>query len=161
MKLSVLADNSTIIDRYFLGEPAFSCFIETEDVKVLFDVGYSDVFIRNAERMNIDVLSPDFLVLSHGHLDHTGGLDVLLKKYQESVFEQIPRRFPSLIAHPDALKPKYINGSSGKQCSIGISVSDDVLAAHFDIKKSKEPVRARRKPLLSGRDKKGIRVRKH
>ena len=30
MKLSVLVDNNTIIDRYFLGEPALSFFVETD-----------------------------------------------------------------------------------------------------------------------------------
>jgi 7,8-dihydropterin-6-yl-methyl-4-(beta-D-ribofuranosyl)aminobenzene 5'-phosphate synthase len=48
MKLTVLVDNNTFIDRYFLGEPAVSYYIEDEDDKILFDTGYSDVFISNA-----------------------------------------------------------------------------------------------------------------
>ena len=35
MKLTVLADNNTYIDRYFLGEPAFSCFLEADGRRVL------------------------------------------------------------------------------------------------------------------------------
>jgi hypothetical protein len=45
MKLTVLVDNNTFIDRYFLGEPGVSYFIEAEEKKILFDVGYSDAFI--------------------------------------------------------------------------------------------------------------------
>ena len=53
IKITVLVDNNTIIDRYFLGEPGASYLIQNEGCKILFDVGYSDVFIRNAQKMNI------------------------------------------------------------------------------------------------------------
>ena len=48
MKLVVLVDNNTIIDHYFLGEPASSYYLEEGDIKLLFDVGYTDIFIKNA-----------------------------------------------------------------------------------------------------------------
>jgi len=57
MKLTVLVDNNTLIDRYFYGEPGVSYFIEDEGKRILFDVGYSDAFIRNAQKMNIDLLN--------------------------------------------------------------------------------------------------------
>ena len=37
--------DNTLIDRYFVGEPGLSYLIETKDAKILFDVGYSDVFL--------------------------------------------------------------------------------------------------------------------
>jgi metal-dependent hydrolase (beta-lactamase superfamily II) len=74
MKLSVLVDNNTLIDRYFLGEPALSFFIEEDDKRILFDTGYSDAFIRNAEKMRIDLRNLDWVALSHGHVDHTWGV---------------------------------------------------------------------------------------
>ena len=77
MKLKVLVDNNTYIDDYYLGEPALSFYLEEEDKKILFDTGYSDVFLRNAEKMGIDLSVIDYLVLSHGHNDHTGGLRYL------------------------------------------------------------------------------------
>ncbi|MBB5337432.1 hypothetical protein [Pectinatus brassicae] len=54
MKLHVLVDNNTIIDRYFLGEPGVSYYIETDNKKIIFDFGYSDIFKKNARKMNID-----------------------------------------------------------------------------------------------------------
>ena len=48
MKLTVLADNNTFIDQYYLGEPAVSYYIEIDDCRILFDTGYSDAFLRNA-----------------------------------------------------------------------------------------------------------------
>lgn len=46
MQLTVLVDNNTLIDRYYLGEPGVSYYIEDGDAKILFDVGYSDIFCK-------------------------------------------------------------------------------------------------------------------
>lgn len=43
MILNVLVDNNTFIDKYFLGEPALSYFIELNN-KNFFNTGYSDIF---------------------------------------------------------------------------------------------------------------------
>ena len=40
MKLRVLVDNNTYIDRYYLGEPAVSYYIECDGIRLLFDAGY-------------------------------------------------------------------------------------------------------------------------
>mgnify|MGYP003304883644 CR=1 FL=1 len=37
MKLTILVDNNTFIDMYYLGEPAVSYYIEDNDNKILFD----------------------------------------------------------------------------------------------------------------------------
>ncbi|MCD7874407.1 MAG: hypothetical protein LUH17_05460 [Acidaminococcaceae bacterium] len=46
MQLTVLVDNNTLIDRYYLGEPGVSYYIEDGGAKTLFDVGYSDIFCK-------------------------------------------------------------------------------------------------------------------
>ena len=99
MKLRILCDNNTYIDQYFLGEPAFSCYIEAEDARVLLDVGYSDVFLRNAEKMGIDLSTLTHVVLSHGHNDHTGGLVPFI--------EEKVAPAAKLIAHEDCFVGKY------------------------------------------------------
>ena len=63
MKLTVLADNNTFIDQYYLGEPAVSYYIEIDDCRILFDTGYSDAFLRNAQRLGIDLGAITHLVL--------------------------------------------------------------------------------------------------
>ena len=136
MRLTVLLDNNTLIDRYFYGEPGVSYFIEDKGKKILFDVGYSDVFIRNAQKMGIDLLNIDFLVLSHGHMDHTWGLDPLIREYAEAVIEKIDHGRPIVIAHPLTFLTKTMNGL-GK---IGSIISKEKLSEHFRIRLSKDPV---------------------
>ena len=109
MKLKVLVENNTLIDRYFRGEPGVSFFIEDGSKKILFDVGYSGLFIENAFKMGIDLLDIDFVVLSHGHLDHSWGLDPLIRMHTEANIENIDHKKPTLVAHPYALLPRFIN----------------------------------------------------
>jgi 7,8-dihydropterin-6-yl-methyl-4-(beta-D-ribofuranosyl)aminobenzene 5'-phosphate synthase len=51
-----------------------SLYIETEKHRILFDTGSSGAFADNALAMGIDLGKVDFVVLSHGHYDHGGGL---------------------------------------------------------------------------------------
>ncbi len=102
MKLTILVDNNTFIDQYYYGEPAVSYYIETEGKKILFDTGYSDVLIRNAESMGIDLKSVDCIAISHSHNDHTRGLQFLHEYMDMSDME--------LVAHPDCFIPKYVDG---------------------------------------------------
>ncbi|KQB79572.1 MBL fold metallo-hydrolase [Clostridium butyricum] len=101
MKLKVLVDNNTYIDQYYCGEPAVSYYIEDEDVKLLLDVGYSNLFLRNISEFGIKIEDINTIVISHGHDDHTRGL-----KYY---FEENPQKDISIIAHPDAFKEKLLD----------------------------------------------------
>ena len=73
LHLTILIDNTTLTDRYFAAEPGLSFLLETAGKKILFDTGYSGVFLANAEKMGINLRDLDVVVLSHGHLDHTVG----------------------------------------------------------------------------------------
>ncbi|MFA6808556.1 MAG: MBL fold metallo-hydrolase [Eubacteriales bacterium] len=136
MKLTVLVDNNSIIDRYFLAEPGFCYYIEEGEVKLLFDVGYSRIFIDNAQKMNVDLNHLNYVVFSHGHLDHTGGLDPLMQYYLERGFEGTSDFVkPMVLAHPDCFKPKYIKGIG----EIGSRVSEKMVARNFKMVLSKDP----------------------
>ena len=137
MKLTVLLDNNTLIDRYFLGEPGVSYFIEADGKKVLFDVGYSDAFVRNAQKMGIDLLDIDFIVLSHGHLDHTWGLMPLIQLYTEGMIEKRAVKRPSLVAHPGVLDRRKHQDAT----EIGAVMNADVLGRFFDLQWSRGVVR--------------------
>ena len=136
MKLTVLADSNTFIDRYFLGEPGVSYFIEADGKRILYDVSYSDVFIKNAQKLHINLLALDYLVISHGHLDHMWGLDPLLKMYSQASLEGLEIRKPTLVVHPRtfAFRPRAYLGGSGSL------VSEDRVSQFFDVKHIEEPL---------------------
>jgi 7,8-dihydropterin-6-yl-methyl-4-(beta-D-ribofuranosyl)aminobenzene 5'-phosphate synthase len=136
MKLTVLVDNNTLIDRYFLGEPGVSYFVEDEDKKILFDVGYSDAFIANARKLAIDLLDVDFVVLSHGHLDHTWGLIPLVRLYTEGIIENLSVKKPTLVAHPATLSSRTF----GDLAEIGSILPKSKLSRHFHLELSSKPV---------------------
>lgn len=135
MKLTVLVDNNTLIDRYFFAEPGIALYIEQGGKRILLDVGYSDIFIKNAQKMNIDLRVLDYVVLSHGHLDHTWGLDPLVRLYVESKIESIPHKKPTVLAHPLAFFSKKFD-----EMEIGSLISQDKLSKNFPIKLSKDPI---------------------
>ncbi|WP_415720629.1 MBL fold metallo-hydrolase [Photobacterium ganghwense] len=135
MELKVLVDNNTIIDKYYLGEPGVSYLITEGDVKLLFDVGYSDVFIQNAEKMNESLMDVNYIVLSHGHNDHTGGLVPLIKHYSQAQDAGVSFTKPMIISHPDALSHKEYDGDG-----IGSILDKQTLSQYYDIQLSKAPV---------------------
>jgi 7,8-dihydropterin-6-yl-methyl-4-(beta-D-ribofuranosyl)aminobenzene 5'-phosphate synthase len=136
MKLTVLIDNNTLIDRYFLGEPGVSYLIEDEGKKTLFDVGYSDAFITNARKFSIDLLDVDFVVLSHGHLDHTWGLVPLIRLHTEGKLESLNVKRPKLVTHPLTLSSRRYDDLG----EIGSLLSEDKLSEHFGFQLSRKPV---------------------
>ncbi|MGD9346328.1 MAG: MBL fold metallo-hydrolase [Candidatus Aminicenantes bacterium] len=135
MKLTVLVDNNTLIDRYFYAEPGIALYIEEGGKRILLDVGYSDIFIKNAQKMNIDLRTLDYVVLSHGHLDHTWGLDPLIRLYTESQIESIPHKKPTVVAHPLVFVSKMFD-----DMEIGSLFSREKLSKNFPVKLSKDPV---------------------
>lgn len=136
MKLTVLVDNNTLIDRYLLGEPAVSFLIEDEGKKILFDVGYSDAFIKDATKLSVGLRDLDYLVLSHCHLDHTWGLVPLVRMYTESMIEGISVNRSKLITHPSTFIPRQGPGMP----EIGSLLTQEKLSKFFDVCLSSGPM---------------------
>src|SRR5438477_2431576 len=58
----------------------FAALIEYGGKRILFDTGNNpDILARNAKAKGVDLSKLDFVVLSHRHGDHMGGLDYLLR----------------------------------------------------------------------------------
>jgi len=88
MRVITLVEDSLSEEQKNTGlntEHGLSFFIETEKQSFLFDVGMSDLYRKNAEKMGIDVTKAEFLVLSHGHYDHGGGLNDFFENTKEDV----------------------------------------------------------------------------
>ena len=69
------------------GEHGLSLLVESQGKRILFDSGASPLIMRNAEALRVDhaLANLDAIVLSHGHYDHTGGLEEVLKKSNHPV----------------------------------------------------------------------------
>ncbi|HDM70588.1 MAG TPA: MBL fold metallo-hydrolase [Thermotogales bacterium] len=77
MRIYILCEDTE--NKPYLSEHGFSALVEFEGSKILFDTGMTDVFIKNAERMGLDLNDVDDVVISHGHYDHIGGLERFFK----------------------------------------------------------------------------------
>ncbi|MDR1418464.1 MAG: MBL fold metallo-hydrolase [Endomicrobium sp.] len=73
MKVVFLADNRKG-DNKCEREHGLSMLIEVAGKKILFDAGASNLYLRNAEKLGIDLSQIDYIALSHGHFDHGDGL---------------------------------------------------------------------------------------
>lgn len=138
MKLTVLVDNNTAIDQYYWGEPGASYYIEDGDKKILFDVGYSDVCVKNALKMGIDLQNIDSIAISHGHDDHTRGLEFL--RHAISLADI------ALVAHPHAFYPKQ----NKEGLNVGSPLSEHDLRGICQLKLSKQPLKLSEKITFLG-----------
>lgn len=81
MKITILIDNKQSADGGLLFfEHGLSIYMEACGKRILVDTGLSGKAMLNAEAMGIDVGKVDYLILSHGHKDHTGGLEDFMRR---------------------------------------------------------------------------------
>jgi 7,8-dihydropterin-6-yl-methyl-4-(beta-D-ribofuranosyl)aminobenzene 5'-phosphate synthase len=98
MTWTVLSDNRTQ-NPSLQTEHGLSILLETEKHRILLDTGASDVFIRNAEVMGINLSTVDNVFISHGHSDNAGGL-----KHFMAINDKA-----KIIVSPDALKGRFFS----------------------------------------------------
>ncbi|KAG0278106.1 hypothetical protein BGZ96_002546 [Linnemannia gamsii] len=72
--------------------------------KVLFDTGpHSAIFLENAKRLEIEFEKIDVIVLSHWHIDHSGGMLAAVERCQHARRQQQQQSASSVVVdlHPD------------------------------------------------------------
>jgi len=77
MKITVLTEN-TSSKKGIEPEHGLSLYIEANGKKILFDMGQTDLFAKNAKELGTDLEDVDLAIISHGHYDHGGGLETFL-----------------------------------------------------------------------------------
>ena len=98
MRLAVLMENTAASEAY-LCRHGLSFYVETENHKILFDMGPDDGFLENAKKMNLDLSQVDIAFLSHGHYDHGGGLEAFLRVNQKAQIHVQKGVFGKYYAH--------------------------------------------------------------
>lgn len=94
-RITILVDNEIRPQMGLMAEHGFSALIERPDVRFLFDTGQGPALVNNAAALGINLSPLNFLVLSHGHYDHTGGIAAVVRR----------NRGLRVVAHPDAVCP--------------------------------------------------------
>jgi len=121
MKLTILTEN--VAGKDFLAEHGISYLIEIDGKKILFDTGHSDVFLKNAEKLDIDINSEvEKVVLSHGHWDHGDGLQFIRNK--------------TLITHPSVFKKRFRKSDLS---SVGLKLSKKEIQQKFNLIETIQP----------------------
>ena len=120
VKLTILSENRAM--EGFQAEHGLSFLIEHNHLKLLFDTGASDVFLRNALKLNIDLDSVGTVVLSHGHFDHGDGLKHLQAK--------------TLLCHPGCFIKRY---HKGDKLYIGLAKTEEEIRKIFKLITSQYP----------------------
>ena len=103
-------------------EHGLAIWIETPGVRILFDTGKGHAVFVNAERLNLQLAQTDFIVLSHGHYDHAGGLAHAIRIAPQA----------KLYLHPDAVLPRYVVSQDGSAREIGMPKAAKAVLAALD-----------------------------
>lgn len=98
LKITTLIENNPHDTKTLQYEHGLSMYIEVDGLRILFDTGQSGAFWNNADALGIDLDNLDYLMLSHGHYDHTGGVRKLLTQIKKP---------PVLLVGEGFFEPKY------------------------------------------------------
>ena len=96
------------VKKSILAEHGFSAFIRTTtgdtSKTMIFDFGFSKHGAAyNAETLGLDMAGVEALVLSHGHIDHTGGFQSIVDMVADGI---------DFVVHPGAfVSPRYLKYS--------------------------------------------------
>ncbi|QGY46888.1 MBL fold metallo-hydrolase [Maribellus comscasis] len=123
MKLTVLTEN--VAGGSFLAEHGISYLLEIDGEKILWDTGHSDVFLKNAEKLGINIHSEiKKVVLSHGHWDHVDGLQHLENKI--------------LITHPSSFINRF---RKTDHSPVGFTFTREKITEKFELIETTSPLK--------------------
>lgn len=81
VKLTNIADKYVQPDKEFISSDGLCYLIEIDNKKILFDTGDQGIIlINNMQILGIDPKEIDMVVFSHGHWDHTFGIEALMQQ---------------------------------------------------------------------------------
>ncbi len=139
VRITTLSENQATFGC--LAEWGLSMLLEADGIKVLLDTGMGIAALHNADHLGVDFSDLDAIVLSHGHVDHTGGLRAVLQRSG-------PVR---VVAHPQVWESKFSGREGPPYTEIGMPFSRaelEELGADFLL--SREPVHLSPRLVTSG-----------
>ena len=98
LRITTLIENNPDDKKDLFFEHGLSLLIEADGKRILFDTGQSGDFIKNAKTLNQNLLDLNYVIISHGHYDHSGGFRKFIEVVEKS---------PKLIVGEEFFAPKY------------------------------------------------------
>jgi len=124
-------------------EWGFSALVEADDARLLFDTGnLPDTVVVNAKVLNVRLHGIQDMVLSHWHVDHTGGVPAVL--------DVVGDDGAKIYAHPAIFDEKFTNGSTTRQVNTLRDRRGAMEAKHGVFDLSAEPREIRPGFVLTG-----------
>ncbi|MDY0191209.1 MAG: MBL fold metallo-hydrolase [Desulfuromonas sp.] len=118
IKITIVCENTVGRSIPAIGEHGFACWLEIDGSHYLVDTGQGLGLMNNIQVLGLPLEQLSGVVISHGHYDHAGGLDQLLKR----------RGQINVYAHPDIFVPRFAQG--GKRLRfLGIPQRRELLEA--------------------------------
>ena len=123
VKATVLVENSVFGNLGAVAEHGWSVWLETPAGPFLFDTGQGNALHRNAAHVGIPLGEAHAILLSHHHIDHTGGLLGAVRTLrQHPGRDHVP-----VYAHPDLFKDSFAE-RKGAHEFIGLPYTRSALA---------------------------------
>lgn len=132
LNITVLVNNH-LMKKDLLGEHGWSLLIEADGHLFLWDTGQGLTLEHNAKVLGIDLSRIEAVLLSHGHYDHAGGLQNVLKHAPQA----------RVYTHPHTFNRKFRRQPGGKgfrENGIPFYTRETLAAACGGLFVSAEPV---------------------
>ena len=78
MQIKCVVENTSISEEY-KSKHGLCIYIETQNHKILFDLGPNGLFLENAKKLGIVIEDIDTVIISHGHADHGKALGLFME----------------------------------------------------------------------------------
>jgi len=141
LTISCLDNDCVMLFNKFWGEHGLSFLVETNDKSILFDVGTSgEIISHNLVILKKDLSKVTHIVVSHGHYDHTGGLEWALANTHH----------PKVIADPNAFTPKFSRRNNELK-ETGIRITEEEVRKRADLYLTTEVYKIAEGITVSGR----------
>ncbi len=129
-QITCIVDNSVLEGSGLLNEHGLSMLIETPHGEVLFDTGKTEKTLsHNMQMLKIAPQDISTIALSHSHVDHIGGVNLILRQ----------GKHPRIYANPDLFMQHYAYRNNEYRC-IGTGLTQNELTNDADLQLSTSPI---------------------
>lgn len=115
VSITILVENQ-VDNPLLIAENGLSLLIEVDEMALLFDTGQKNALCHNSNILGIDLNKVKWIIVSHGHYDHGGGLLEFAQKYKNS----------KVLVHPFYFNKKYVTYKGNKRF-IGVPYTKEVI----------------------------------